>query len=425
MLDPPPRGADARHAIALLLAQPGLDLLRQRSLPQKVNDLAHENEHKGNGIHPVDAQVEDLDANGDAPEVARQQGDVEEGGRGEAEEHGGERVEEEQHERVARQVAADVCVPHGGAEAVAVEDARLRAVDQHAPEAELAHHLVQRALRHQKLLAHVGDAVQRGAQQREQVALERVERRGGPAGGQVVGPEEDAHAADAEQDADDLQPVVAHLEEEEGDDDHDDNGPEVDELGGQDGGVAVGQDDEVVALDVEEGQDQEAPAVLEHHLAPALEAVLVDGVAGVDDVEQHVVEEGLEGRDAGALARQQLAERVGRRDADGEHLAQQQRKPELLRPHVREPLALGPGVGLEHRVPALPSIVHQVRHAVPVGRRRCGGIDVVGALGLHNVRFAVHVYAARGFGSFAIVLGARRCCSRHFCFRLESVLLLD
>lgn len=43
--------------------------------------------------------------------------------------------------------------------------------------------------------------------------------------------------------------------QEEGDDYHHDYGPEIDELGAEDGGVAVSEDDEVVSLDVAECQD--------------------------------------------------------------------------------------------------------------------------------------------------------------------------
>ena len=71
----------------------------------------------------------------------------------------------------------------------------------------------------------------------------------------MVGRDEYAHAAYANEDSDDLGPVVAHAEEDERDDDDHDDGPEVDELGAQDIGVLVGKDDEVVAFDVAEGKD--------------------------------------------------------------------------------------------------------------------------------------------------------------------------
>lgn len=68
--------------------------------------------------------------------------------------------------------------------------------------------------------------------------------------------EQDTHAADADEDAEDLCGMVADVEEEKGDGDDEDDGPEVDELGGEDGGVAVGEDGEVVAFDVEKREDE-------------------------------------------------------------------------------------------------------------------------------------------------------------------------
>ena len=49
--------------------------------------------------------------------------------------------------------------------------------------------------------------------------------------------------------------MVADVQEEEGNCDDEDDGPEVDELGGEDGGVAIRENSEVVAFDVEEGKD--------------------------------------------------------------------------------------------------------------------------------------------------------------------------
>ena len=71
----------------------------------------------------------------------------------------------------------------------------------------------------------------------------------------MVAGEQDTHTADTDEDAEDLGGVVTDVEEEEGNGDDEDDGPEVDELGGEDGGVAVGEDGEVVAFDIEEGED--------------------------------------------------------------------------------------------------------------------------------------------------------------------------
>lgn len=48
--------------------------------------------------------------------------------------------------------------------------------------------------------------------------------------------------------------MVADAEEEEGDYYYDDDGPEVNQLGAEDRCVFVREDDEVIALDVEEGK---------------------------------------------------------------------------------------------------------------------------------------------------------------------------
>lgn len=53
------------------------------------------------------------------------------------------------------------------------------------------------------------------------------------------------------------------------------------------------------------------PAMVPHQAQPALEAILIDGVGGEDQVQQRVVEERLEGRDRGSLVLQQCGEGAG------------------------------------------------------------------------------------------------------------------
>lgn len=232
--DLPPRRPQPVHAPLLAPPEPRLQRVAQHALAHKVNDQPADDAHKGDGVHPVDARVEDLDADDDAPEVAREQGDVEEGGRGEAEDEGGAGVEDEEAERVAGHVAADFAVvPDGRLVAVPVEDAAHGAVDDRAPEAQLAHDFVERSLAHQEFLRHVAHAVECGAHQCEEVAFELVAARDTAEAGtlrDVVGAKEDAHAADADEDADDLGGMVADVEENEGDEDDHYDGPEIDEL---------------------------------------------------------------------------------------------------------------------------------------------------------------------------------------------------
>ena len=209
-------------------------------------------------------------------------------------------------------------------------------VNEHGPERQLPHNLIQGPLRHQKFFKAVAQAVEGCAEEREEVALDLVRGREGVVPCDFVGAEEDAYAADGEEDAEDLRPVVAHAQEEEGDYYYDYYGPEVYELGGEDGrlfrgkelGVANGeveglktyvsvrQHDEVVSFHVEEGEDDEAPSVFEDELAPFLETVLVDGVARVDKVEQDIVEEGLESRDTSPFEGEELRQRICRRDTN-------------------------------------------------------------------------------------------------------------
>lgn len=184
-----------------------------------------------------------FDANDDAPEIPRQQTDVEEGRRGETEHDRRTGVENEQAQRVTGQITAHFAIiPHGLRVALSVENARHGAVDEHAPEAELAHDLVERTLADEELLGHVAHAVEGRADEGEQVAFELVAAGdAAEAGtlGDVVAAEEDADAADADEDADDLGRVVADVEEDGGDEDDHYDGPEIDQLGGEDGPVGL------------------------------------------------------------------------------------------------------------------------------------------------------------------------------------------
>ena len=253
-------------------------------------------------------------------------------------------IKEREDQRIADHIPGDGAIPRRGLEGVAVENPRLGAVDDHAPKAQLAHDLIQRTLRHEELLRHVAEAVEGRSREGEEIALELV------AGGDVaavrardvVARDQQARPADADQDPEHLRPVVADLQKEETDRDDDDDGPEVDELGGEDGGVAVGEHGEVVALDVAEGEDDVLPAVPEHHARPAAQPVAVEGVAGVDEVEQDVVEEGLEGRDGGPFHDEEGGQGVRAGDADSEDLAQDQDRPEVARLEVGELVGPGP-----------------------------------------------------------------------------------
>lgn len=229
-------------------------------------------------------------------------------------------------------------------EGLAVKDGGLDAVDDHAKEAHEGQDVVHGPLGDEPLLEDVGDTVERGAQQAEEVTLDHVDTRTAVGAGDVVRGQQDAHAAAADEDADDLEDLVAHAQQDEGDDDDADNGPEVEQLGGQQVGVAVGQDGEVVALDVEEGHDDVAPAVLDQDVPPDAGAVAPQGDGGVDEEEQDVVEDGLEGGDVGADVGEEGREGVCAGDAERQDLADGDDGPEVDGGQVGPPVG---GGGLE------------------------------------------------------------------------------
>ena len=78
--------------------------------------------------------AEDMDTNDDTPEVARQQGDVEESRAAHTKDQGCKAVENAQAEGVSNNPADDVAVPSRLLEAVTVEDGGLHTVNAHAEE---------------------------------------------------------------------------------------------------------------------------------------------------------------------------------------------------------------------------------------------------------------------------------------------------
>ena len=201
------------------------------------------------------AVPEHLDPDDHAPEIGGEEADVEEGGRREAEEEGRERVEDEEAERVAYKVPAHVPVPNCRLVIWPVEDGALDAHDYRPVEAQLAEDFVHGPFADEVFLRHVGEAVECRAQQCKEVTFDLVDGGTAVCAHNVVRRDEYAHTANANEDSDDLSPVVAHAEEYEGDDDDHDDGPEVDELGAEDVGVLVGKDNEIVAFDVAESEN--------------------------------------------------------------------------------------------------------------------------------------------------------------------------
>lgn len=332
---------EASHAVLLVVAQPGLPGVAENAAREEVDEETDDDADKGNGVEVVDGVAKDVYADDDAPEVGGQQGDVEEGGAAHAQDEGRQGVEDTQADGVAGEPAADGAVPVSLLEGLAVEDGCLDAVDDHAKEPHKGQDVVHGPLGDEPLLKDVGDAVESGAQQAKEIALDHVDTRAAVGAGDVVRGQQDAHAAAADEDADDLEDLVAHAQQDEGDDDDADNGPEVEQLGGQQVGVAVGEHSEVVALDVEEAHDEVAPAVLDHDVPPNAWAVAPQQDGGVDEEEQNVVEDGLEGGDVCADIGKERREGVCAGDAQRQHLADGDDGPEVDGGQVGPPVGGG------------------------------------------------------------------------------------
>lgn len=314
-------GSDTSDAAFLILAQPRLLGIAKQAAGQKVRDEAENDAHKGNGVEKVHRVAKDADANYDAPEIGSKERDIKHGGRAHAQNQRRKGVEEGEAESVANQPADDLRGPVCLLERVAVEDGGLDTVDDHAKEADEGEDVVHGGLGDEPLLEDVAGAVEGGAEEGEKVAFEHV---GGVAAaivGHLVGCNENAHAAAADKDADDLENLVADFEDEEGDENDADNGPEVEELRGEEVCVTVSFDGKVVALDIQRCHDDVLPAILPDCAGVGAWPVPEDEDDGVDEEEQDVVEDGLEGWDVGVVLGEEAGKGIGGSDAQREHLA--------------------------------------------------------------------------------------------------------
>jgi hypothetical protein len=102
-----------------------------------------------------------------------------------------------------------------------------------------------------------------------------------------------------------LSPLVSYAEQKEGYNHNANDGPEVEELGRKNVGVAVRKDREIVPLDIQERKDSVFPAIHQEEFEVLLESVTVDCVCCVDQSEEDVVEKGLEGRDGGTFVKEE------------------------------------------------------------------------------------------------------------------------
>ncbi len=117
----------------------------------------------------------------------------------------------------------------------------------------MPHYFVERPFGHKKLFRYVAHPVERCPDKGEQVPFDLVRLAHGAevgGAGKMVTAEEDAHATDADTDADDLSPVIANTEESEGEQYDNNDGPEINELRGHDGRIPVCKYGEVITLHV-------------------------------------------------------------------------------------------------------------------------------------------------------------------------------
>jgi hypothetical protein len=124
----------------------------------------------------MDVLTQNLSSDHDSPESARQQTDVEESSAAHAEDDGCKRVEDEQQQSVADNVSDDLSIPLCFLDRMAVEYGSLHAVDEHAPECELADDFVHGSLRDQELLECVAEAIESLSEQTEKISFKSVRR---------------------------------------------------------------------------------------------------------------------------------------------------------------------------------------------------------------------------------------------------------
>ena len=83
------RCAQPRDTTFLVPPKPRLAGLAKGLSSEVVDELADDNQRESNWVHPVNAEVENLDSNNHTPEIRSQKTDVEEGSGGESEDDRG------------------------------------------------------------------------------------------------------------------------------------------------------------------------------------------------------------------------------------------------------------------------------------------------------------------------------------------------
>lgn len=174
MLGPASSSSKTGFTKLLILSQPWLLSLGQHTFCTVINEVAENDENEGDGVKIVDVVMKDLSTNDNSPECACQQTNVEESSGGHAEDNWCQGVEDEQQQSIADNIADDLSVPVCFLDGTAIENGSLYAVDEHAPECELANNFVHGSFRDQELLECVAESVKSLSEETEEISFEGV-----------------------------------------------------------------------------------------------------------------------------------------------------------------------------------------------------------------------------------------------------------
>jgi hypothetical protein len=230
MLQSPPSRSHSVNTTILILAQPRLLRVTPMIVNDEINKQANHDQTKRDRIQPVNLEMKYLNTDHGTPKVAREQTNVEKGSAAHAEHKRRDRVEDKEQQVKADDVTYDSSRPRGVLETLSVEDTSLSTVDEHAPERKHTYHLVHGTFANKELLQDVGEAIEGGAEKCEEVTFELVLGRELVCARDVVRYHEQADPTDTGKDSNYLRELVVDVEEDEGYDDDDYDGPKVDEL---------------------------------------------------------------------------------------------------------------------------------------------------------------------------------------------------
>lgn len=112
-----------------------------------------------------------LQPNNHIPKVHRQHGDIEKRRRGESEKQRRKTVEKRKTKRIPSEIPTHSTIPNRAPERRPVKDPRLRAVDDQRIQRHLTEHFVHGTFADEVFLGGIGEAVERRAEEGEEVSL--------------------------------------------------------------------------------------------------------------------------------------------------------------------------------------------------------------------------------------------------------------